>query len=79
METNVFIFNRAVFLEFTVYNAYVNLFGIVTLIAEKLPTGAFDNSYRVEAVHLLTFFTSAMLLQVTIKHKYQYLRCSSII
>ena len=27
-------YTRAVFVEFTVYNAFVNLFGIVTLLAE---------------------------------------------
>ena len=44
---------RAVFLEFSVYNAYVNLFGITTFIAEFPNTGGIQAYYRVEPMNLL--------------------------
>eukprot|EP00094_Tigriopus_californicus_P011733 TCALIF_11336-PA protein Name:"Similar to lov-1 Location of vulva defective 1 (Caenorhabditis elegans)" AED:0.02 eAED:0.02 QI:96/0.94/0.83/1/0.71/0.80/36/119/3138 len=44
---------RAVFLEFSVYNANVNLFGIGTIVAEFLPGGGIRPYRRFEIVRLL--------------------------
>ena len=44
---------RAVFLEFSIYNANVNLFGIVTIIAEFIPGGGILPFWRIEPVRLL--------------------------
>ena len=44
---------RAVFLEFSVYNPQVNLFGISTIAAEFLPGGGIKPYYRFEIVRLL--------------------------
>ena len=44
---------RAMFLEFSVYNAQINLFGIVTIVAEFLPGGGIKPYWRIEPVRLL--------------------------
>ncbi|XP_017212723.2 polycystin-1-like protein 2 isoform X1 [Danio rerio] len=46
------VYTRAVFVEFTVYNANVNLFCIVTLIFETTGVGTFQYRSEVQAVHL---------------------------
>lgn len=60
---------RAVFLEFAVYNANINLFGVATLIAEFIPGGGIKPFYRIDPVNLLRhhdpdggFITFALLL-----------------
>ena len=60
----LFRYTRAIFTEFTVYNAYVNLFGIVTILTEKLTTGGFLISYRVEPVNLLPSNTDFYLFTI---------------
>ncbi|CAD5112526.1 DgyrCDS1737 [Dimorphilus gyrociliatus] len=57
-------YSRALFIEFSVYNTGVNLFGICTLVAELIPDGGIVTSYRIEAVNLLSYFSGAMLFQV---------------
>ena len=57
-------YTRAIFLEFTVYNPFVNLFGICTFVAEFMYSGGIDGYYRVEPMNLLGFFASAMLFQL---------------
>ena len=44
---------RAVFLEFAVYNANVNLFGIATIIAEFIPGGGIIPFWRIDPITLL--------------------------
>ena len=44
---------RAIFLEFSVYNPQVNLFGICTFIAEFIPGGGIIPYWRIEPVRLL--------------------------
>ncbi|KAG1670785.1 Location of vulva defective 1 [Nymphon striatum] len=46
---------RAVFVEFSIYNAQANLFGVVNIIVEILPGGGFIPSYRFEVVTLLRY------------------------
>ncbi|XP_059361535.1 polycystin-1-like protein 2 [Carassius carassius] len=46
------MYTRAVFAEFTVYNANVNLFCIVTLILESTAVGAFQFRSQVQSVRL---------------------------
>ncbi|XP_056621432.1 polycystic kidney disease protein 1-like 2 [Triplophysa dalaica] len=46
------VYTRAVFVEFTVYNANVNLFCIVTLMFETTGVGAFQDRSEVQSVHL---------------------------
>ncbi|CDQ64741.1 unnamed protein product [Oncorhynchus mykiss] len=46
------MFTRAVFVEFTVYNANVNLFCIVTLILETTAVGAFQFRSELQSVRL---------------------------
>lgn len=57
-------YSRALFIEFSVYNTGVNLFGICTLVAEFIPAGGIVTSYRIEAVNLLSYYTGAMLFQL---------------
>ena len=50
---------RAVFLEFSVYNAGINLFGICTIVAEFIPGGGIKPYYRIEPVRLLHYHESS--------------------
>ena len=45
-------FSRAVFVEFTLFNAHVNLFTIVTYLVETTPTGGASTFMRVETFRL---------------------------
>nr|XP_040566802.1 polycystic kidney disease 2-like 2 protein [Lepeophtheirus salmonis] len=47
---------RAVFLEFSVYNANSNLFGIVTIIAEFFPGGGIRPFWRIDPVKLFKHY-----------------------
>ena len=46
---------RALFLEFSVYNANVNLFGIATIVAEFIPGGGIMPFWRFDPVRLLHY------------------------
>lgn len=48
-------YTRAIFIEFTVYNAQINIFSICTLVIEFLPTGSLFPSFRFEPVNLLGY------------------------
>ena len=63
-ENWVDVYTRAVFIEFTVYNAYVNLFAVVSYWVEFLPTNGIETYYIIDVVNLLGYFSQAMLLQV---------------
>nr|XP_032659960.1 polycystic kidney disease protein 1-like 3 [Chelonoidis abingdonii] len=52
----------AVFVEFTVYNANVNLFCVVTLLLETPGTGAFLPSVELQSIHL---YSGSGLTQLT--------------
>ena len=57
-------YTRAVYAEFTTYNAQVNLFTVSTLVAEFVPSGGVFTSYRFEPVSLMPYFTGAMMFQL---------------
>ncbi|KAK7111823.1 hypothetical protein V1264_011390 [Littorina saxatilis] len=63
-------YTRAVFVEFTTYNAQVNLFGIANILAEFHPTGGVVQSYRFEPAMLLPYMTQAMLFQLVCEGVY---------
>nr|KAG5709464.1 hypothetical protein BaRGS_023146 [Batillaria attramentaria] len=63
-------YTRAVIVEFTTYNAQVNLFGIATIIAEFHSTGGIVQTYRFEPALLLPYMTSAMLFQLVCEGVY---------
>ena len=46
---------RAVFAEFSVYNAQVNLFGVVTIVAEFQPGGGVIPYYRIDVIRLMRY------------------------
>lgn len=46
---------RAVFAEFSVYNAQVNLFAVVTIVAEIQPGGGVVPNYRIDVVRLMRY------------------------
>lgn len=46
---------RAVFAEFSVYNAQVNLFAVVTMVAELQPGGGVVPNYRIDVVRLMRY------------------------
>lgn len=48
-------YTRAVFAEFTVYNAHTNFFSVVTLLTEVLPTGGYHNYPSVRTIRLYRY------------------------
>jgi len=57
-------YTRAIFIEFTVYNPQVNLFGITTYLFEALDSSGLFPMFKIEPVNLLNYYTSAMLFQL---------------
>ena len=57
-------YSRAIFVEFTVYNAQVNLFGITTYLAENLESAGIFPMFRIEPINLLVHYTGTGLFQV---------------
>ena len=57
-------YTRAVFLEFTVYNAQVNLFGIVTYLCENVESAGIFPMFRIEPINILSYYTSTAWFQV---------------
>ncbi|XP_069724828.1 polycystin-1-like protein 3 [Phaenicophaeus curvirostris] len=57
-------FTRAVFVEFTVYNANVNLFCIISLMFETNALGAFFTSAELQSVRLYTYTNSLHIFVV---------------
>lgn len=55
---------RAVFAEFGTYNAQVNLFVVVTIVAEFLPGGGIIPYYHIDPIKLLHYHTGSGLLQL---------------
>ena len=47
--------SRGVFIELTVYNAQVNLFSVVTLLAEVMPTGGVVTSRRIDTIRVYRY------------------------
>ncbi|GFO38752.1 polycystic kidney disease protein 1-like 2 [Plakobranchus ocellatus] len=63
-------YTRAVFVEFTVYNAQVNLFAISTILCEFDPSGGTVLSFRFEPAMLLPYMSDAMLFQIVCEIAY---------
>ncbi|XP_076441454.1 uncharacterized protein LOC143280592 [Babylonia areolata] len=57
-------YTRAVFVEFTIYNAQVNLFGIATILSEFHPTGHTVQSFHFEPAMLLPYMDGVMVFQL---------------
>lgn len=57
-------YTRSIFIEFTVYNANVNLFGIVTILLERTSSGALFPYTRIEPVNLLGYKMSTMIFEI---------------
>lgn len=55
---------RAVFVEFGTYNAQVNLFVVVTIVAEFVPGGGIVPYYHIDPIKLLHYHTGSGLLQL---------------
>ena len=55
---------RAVFIEFTVFNPNVNLFGVVTLVAEVLNSGGLSTYHRFEPMNLLGYYHKSFAFQL---------------
>ncbi|CAH1793770.1 unnamed protein product [Owenia fusiformis] len=57
-------YTRAVLIEFSVYNPYVNIFVSSVMICEWIPSGGIFVWFRFEPLNLLSYYTSSMLFQV---------------
>ena len=58
-------YTRAVFVEFTVYNPQLNLFGIITYLSEHIESAGIFPSFRIEPVNLLSSSWAMFLIQCT--------------
>ncbi|ESO05743.1 hypothetical protein HELRODRAFT_171411 [Helobdella robusta] len=60
LKTNLWVDRgtRAVFIDFTIYNANINLFCVIKLIAEFPPTGGIIPSYDFRTVKLIRYNTA---------------------
>nr|KAG5710401.1 hypothetical protein BaRGS_022219 [Batillaria attramentaria] len=69
LETEMWVdrYTRAVFIEFTTYNAQVNLFSIARILAEFHPTGGIVPSYRFEPAMLLPYGASVYYTHLTLE------------
>ncbi|KAK7502419.1 hypothetical protein BaRGS_00006372, partial [Batillaria attramentaria] len=69
LETEMWVdrYTRAVFIEFTTYNAQVNLFSIARILAEFHPTGGIVPSYRFEPAKLLPYGASVYYTHLTLE------------
>ena len=47
--------SRGIFVELTVYNAQVNLFSVITLLAEGMPTGSVVTFRRIDTIHVYRY------------------------
>lgn len=47
--------SRGIFMELTVYNAQVNLFSVITLLAETLPTGGVVTFRRIDTIRVYRY------------------------
>ncbi|CAL1292788.1 unnamed protein product [Larinioides sclopetarius] len=60
-------YTRAIFVEFGVYNAQINLFCSVTILAEFLPGGGVIPYYHIDPLRLLNYHTGFGLFQAAIE------------
>ena len=54
-------YTRAIFLEFTTYNPNVNMFCLITLVSEIIPTGAYYQFNKVYPVRLYRYYGPNLL------------------
>ena len=54
-------YTRAIFAEFTIYNAQANLFGVVTLLSEILTTGGYHHQPAVQTIRLHRYVGPQMM------------------
>ena len=47
--------SRGIFIELTVYNAQVNLFGVITILAEVMPTGGVEMFHRIDIIRVYRY------------------------
>ena len=63
-------YTRAIFIEFTVYNPSSNLFCLVTLLTEIIPTGAYYQFNQIYPLRLYRYFgpnlLAIMILEITL-------------
>ncbi|XP_071043251.1 location of vulva defective 1-like [Parasteatoda tepidariorum] len=60
-------YTRAIFVEFGVYNAQINLFCAVTILAEFLPGGGVVPYYHIDPLRLLNYHTGFGLIQLAVE------------
>lgn len=54
-------YTRAVFAEFTIYNAETNFFCVITLLSEILPTGGYYHSPKIQTIRLYRYVGPEMV------------------
>lgn len=57
LESNGWIdrYTRAIFAEFTIYNAQTNFFSVITLLSEILPTGGYHHHPKIQTLRLYRY------------------------
>ena len=54
-------YTRAIFTEFTIYNAETNFFCVITLLSEILPTGGYYHSPKIQTIRLYRYVGPEMV------------------
>jgi len=54
-------YTRAIFAEFTIYNAQTNFFSVITLLSEILPTGGYYHSPKIQTLRLYRYVGPEMV------------------
>ena len=54
-------YTRAIFAEFTIYNAQTNFFTVITLLSEILPTGGYYHNPRIQTLRLYRYVGPEMV------------------
>lgn len=63
-------YTRAIFAEFTIYNAETNFFCVITLLSEILPTGGYYNNPKIQTIRLYRYVGPEMVFVMACEISY---------
>ena len=63
-------YTRAIFAEFTIYNAQTNFFCVITLLSEILPTGGYYHSPKIQTIRLYRYVGPEMVFVMACEISY---------
>lgn len=63
-------YTRAIFAEFTIYNAETNFFSAITLLTEILPTGGYQHNPKIQTIRLYRYVGPEMVFVMACELSY---------